>query len=806
MTNTIPVRRLRRVPVAVAAALLCAAAVARDAPPPPTAPAAPSPPAGAAAAPSAAAPPAAAAPARPANAAPAAPAPAPAAAGRPATPVQQVEITGGRTSDTEQRRQSTAAKIVIGREEIDKFGDATVGEVLRRLPGVTTPGPPGRGGPPRMRGLGGGFTQLLIDGQRVPPGFSLESISPDQIDRIEILRAPTAETGARAIAGTINIITREGFRRRLNDLRIGLSTENGRVTPGAFWTHNDSAGPLTYNLSAGMFRNQRRDESSAAVTDTDLGSGALLRREESQAVADQRRLGLNLGARLQWRLGEGGDSLVLAPSVFHADTQTRREETRRLAFPGAPDLPLYDRASSDGDSRFTNARLQGQWRQRLTPALRMELSGTGGSFSSRNDGTRLELRNGQAAPLRRLEDDASTREHSANLTLKFTGTLGGTPERPGSEHSLVTGLELEAVRRSESRSTLQDGAPLLPGFGTDLKASSLRSAAYVQDEWSLNPKWALHGGLRWEGIHTEGDAAQPGTPRPSNRSSVWTPLGHLLYKPDPAKRDQVRLSLTRSYRSPALASLIAKPAINSRFPVAAPNDPTAPDTVGNPGLRPELATGIDLAFERYLQGGGVLSVNLFHRRITDLTRSVVALETVAWSPVPRWVSRPQNIGQATTQGVELEARFRLDQLVTDAPRVELRSNLSLFRSRVDGIPGPDNRLDQQAPGTANLGADYRVRGTKFTLGGNVNLVPGYRTQQAADRATELNRKRVFDAYVLYAINPATALRFTASNLAPLDTVSSNSVDYRSGTRLLRETSTGTDASHTNWQLRLELKL
>ena len=109
-------------------------------------------------------------PAAAASAPSAAPVAAPPAA--PAGAGQQVEITGGRESSIEQRRQSTAAKIVIGRDEIEKFGDATVGEVLRRLPGVTTPGAPGRGGAPRMRGLGGGFTQLLIDGQRVPPGFA----------------------------------------------------------------------------------------------------------------------------------------------------------------------------------------------------------------------------------------------------------------------------------------------------------------------------------------------------------------------------------------------------------------------------------------------------------------------------------------------------------------------------------------------------------------------------------------------------------------------------------------------------------
>ena len=161
----------------------------------------------------------------------------------PAPPnAQRIEITGGRASDTEQRRQSTAAKIVIGREEIERFGDSNTLEVLKRLPGVTIPGAPGRGGNPRLRGMGGGFTQILIDGERIAPGFALDSIPPEQIERIEILRAPTAETGARAIAGTINIVLREGFRKKVNDVNVDLQTEAGKVSGGLAWTRNDSFG------------------------------------------------------------------------------------------------------------------------------------------------------------------------------------------------------------------------------------------------------------------------------------------------------------------------------------------------------------------------------------------------------------------------------------------------------------------------------------------------------------------------------------------------------------------------------------
>ena len=86
-----------------------------------------------------------------------------AAAGKaPEATLKAVEIRANQESDT--RRLSTAAKIVVGREEIERYGDTSMGEVLKRLPGVVSSGRPGRGGPPQMRGLGGGYTQIVIDG------------------------------------------------------------------------------------------------------------------------------------------------------------------------------------------------------------------------------------------------------------------------------------------------------------------------------------------------------------------------------------------------------------------------------------------------------------------------------------------------------------------------------------------------------------------------------------------------------------------------------------------------------------------
>jgi iron complex outermembrane receptor protein len=305
-----------------------------------------------------------------------------------------VEITGGRVSDEEQRRRATAGKIVVGREEIDKFGDATLGEVLRRLPGVTVPsggGGGGRpGGGPRMRGLGAGFTQLLIDGQRVPPGFSLESLTPEQVERIEVLRAPTAETGARAIAGTINIITREGFRRRLNDLRGGFGLENGEFSNGLNWTHNDSADDLTYNLSGSLFRRNSEEDSSSSSETRRISDGLLLEQRSQQSLNTGKRWGSNLTARLQWRLNDSGDSLMLMPSVFHTENDSQTRQAQRFGLVRPETNNRYDRAESDGEGAFTAARLGLQWRQRLGD-VRMEANGNAALSRGRNDSLRREF-------------------------------------------------------------------------------------------------------------------------------------------------------------------------------------------------------------------------------------------------------------------------------------------------------------------------------------------------------------------------------------------------------------------------------
>jgi iron complex outermembrane receptor protein len=693
----------------------------------------------------------------------------------PATDLGRIEIRSNRNNDTETRRESTAAKIVIGREEIEKQGDATLGEVLKRLPGVTIGGAPGRGGAIRMRGLGNGYTQILLDGERMPPGFSVDQLTPEQVEKIEIMRAPTAETGARAIAGTINIVLREGQKAMPDDLKLTRSMEHGHASSQVNWVHNLQTEPISGTFTLSAMDNYRPDESTT-VTE----SSQITDRVREVSTLGQRKA-VNANARLQWK-GEQGRSLTFTPFVVYSEYNSHGQVAVRTT----EGTPVSDAAQTQSASRFTMVRLNGQWAEKLsaddrldvrfglgqtTYDYRMEQTGATGVTTSAigNNAPQPLLRNGF--------ETQSFVDNSYSLNGKWTRALDNG-------HQIVSGLELEQVHRDE-----QGNAAASEDAG-NLQASTRRWAIYTQDEFKINPNWSAYGGLRYENLLTEGTVNGV---QKRNDSAVWTPLLHAVFKPDPQKRDQIRMSLTRSYKTPTLYQLVAR-----YVPTLGENSWTQADRTGNPDLKPELATGADLAFERYLDQGGLLSANVFRRNISNLIRSTTSFNT----NTGRYISSPTNVGNAITEGIELEAKFRLDQWVAGALPVDLRANASFFHSKVLDVLGPNNRLDQQPDMTANLGGDYRLRGLPLTLGGNLNWNPAYDTRRTEQQWAYQGAKRVLDVYGLWRLSPSAGLRLTVSNLTPLDYITGST--FRNGSQY--ESANTTAHNWRNIQLRLELKI
>jgi len=674
--------------------------------------------------------------------------------------VDSISVEQKRTT-TSDRRDSTASRIIIGRDEIEQYGDTNLSDVLRRLPGVTQGGRPGRGGPIAFRGLGGGFTQILINGERIPPGFSIEDIAPEQVERIEILRAPTAETGTRAIAGTINIVLREALRKRANDFKLGATHENGRTGYNGSYTRNDTFSEKgSYNITVSPTYRNTRTESETRNVFTELPSGEVTRdqRIESQNTGDNKSVFATL--RLQWRLGPG-EQFSFQPFLVSSRNESVTES--RLTQPIG--LAPYDTARGQSESSFDSTRFMTMLQKRFDPLTTYELRGGAGRFTVDVDGRTEQFDGaGNRTLLQTTVND---------ITDRSWNVAGKVARRWGETHNFSTGLEREEARRVERPVTIVNGVPQLAGFGAQADVSTERSALWMQDEWDPNPNWSTSLGVRWEEILTK---SQDENAPVRNTSRVLNPLAHMVWRFDAPKRDQLRLSLTQSYRAPPTQNLVARPRLNAQDPVPGPNEPTSADFAGNPSLKPEIANGLEFAFERYLKQNGVVSVNVFTRRLRDVIRNVTELETVSWSPAQRWVTRPQNFGRAQTAGVELDTKFVLTELVAGAPAVNVRANVSFFRSKVDEVPGPDNRLASQPDMTANVGADYRFRASPVAVGASVNWTPGYDTRLTFEQRESAGRKAVWDTYVLYHIDSATRLRFTLASVVPRDSHTASSYE------------------------------
>lgn len=699
----------------------------------------------------------------------------------------EVVVTAGKLNDTEQRQFATASKTVFSREELERYGDASVADVLKRLPGVTLGGRPGRGGEIRMRGLGSGYTQVLLNGDPMPRGFSLESLSPEQIERIEVMRAPVAEHSAQAIAGTINIVLRESISKRSAEFRPSLGWENGRSQPGLSAIFSDQLDRLGYTLAANSFHRQQASEQISSTQESSLSTGLPGLRQTREQTGETRINGIHLNGRFNWALGPGS-SFSLQPFLMQmesaGDTQTRLQQT------GGSQPAPYDTASSHSSSDSQHLRLIGNWKQKLAGNARLELRANLSHSAQDSQGEQSEY---DSSGLRRHQGSnrAEIRDHAISTTGKYLTPIG-------SGHAFAFGWELEARHRDEHSRNIQDGINVLAATGSQLSADTRRLAAYAQDEWDISPLWSVYGGLRWESLHTRSDSASGNF---ANDYQVLSPLLHSVWRFDAESKDQLRLALTRSYRAPTLNQLGALPSIASAYPVSSTNTAAAPDQIGNPGLKPELAWGLDLALEHYLPQGGVLSASSFYRQINNLIRNLTTLESVSWANDQRWVSRPVNIGEASSYGIELESKFKLTELADTPVPLDVRANYSYYWSSVSDVPGPNNRLEQQPRQSANLGLDYRLKSAPLTLGGNLHWIPAYNVQQSGNQALYQGNKRVMDMYVLWKIERNAQLRISAANWLHADYLGSNSLNQGD---LLQQTST-LNKTYRSYAARLEIK-
>jgi outer membrane receptor for ferrienterochelin and colicins len=660
----------------------------------------------------------------------------------PESNVQSVEISA-KANDYDIRREDTASAIVIGHDDLVKFGDNDLAEAIKRLPGVTV----STSGGIAMRGLGNGYTQILLNGDKAPAGFTFESLSPDMIERIEIRRSATADVSTQAIAGTINIVLRKAAKAARREFKASVLQGSGNFTPSVNWQISDNSNRESERAWAlgGSGLHRHFDVTETEIqTGTDAQGTVDLRRTSSiHAISDNNVFTLSPQISMT---PAGGDKFEVQ-AFLNAEHFAKRTVVVSTAQLGTP--PDYPDDRQQFDSEVTTLRVDMLWTRRLAGGAKLE-SRIGINGNRRNGEFREQAFAKVDTPNLDGVTTSTIRESGLTTTGKYSTSLFDG-------HAAIIGWDGGDNKRRETRVEHDRALPGVAAYDSALAfdATLGRLAIYAQDEWTITPRLSLYAGLRWEAVDTRSEGNTFG--QVHNRTSVMSPLLHALWKLSEDKRDQVRLALTRTFKSPTLYQLIPRPYTSTN------NSAVNPDFQGNPALRPELAWGIDAACEHYGTGGAMVGINAYARRIRDYIRNNL-LQVDG-----RWLSMPVNDGAANAHGLELDGKFPLRSLVAAGPDVELRANMARNWSSVDNVPGPDNRLDEQTRFNASIGADWHVR-TGFITGGRYTFKTGGPVRVSATQTSDSSARRELEWYALWKLDRTMQLRMTLANLRRQDIV------------------------------------
>jgi iron complex outermembrane receptor protein len=169
-----------------------------------------------------------------------------------ATEVDEIVVTGIRASlasALNEKRRSNTIVDVINAEDIADFPDANLAESLQRIPGVSIDRENGEGNSISVRGLGGDFTRVRLNGLetlstsgasnadgalRRDRGFQFNTFASELFNSLKVQKSADAATDEGSLGATVDLISGRPFD--FDGHRVALTLQDAYYENGG--THN----------------------------------------------------------------------------------------------------------------------------------------------------------------------------------------------------------------------------------------------------------------------------------------------------------------------------------------------------------------------------------------------------------------------------------------------------------------------------------------------------------------------------------------------------------------------------------------
>lgn len=637
--------------------------------------------------------------------------------------VEELVVTGEITFRN--RTDEAAPTLSYDLEYFQRFEPLTAGDAMKRVPSVVFLSDVLESDGARLRGLDPGYTQILINGERVPGAgvdrsFFVDRIPAELIERVEVVRSSSANRSGDAMAGALNIVLRDGYTFDGGYVRAGallFSDDRVRETVGGVFSAPVGPGRMVIGANYQGRRNPKQKFSQRF----DEPGGTLDNIEIQTDTRNGEDYSLNASYDVQME-----DSTLKLSGYFVRTDRLQDEDSYEYAGGrvGVADFLTYNNNTVDIQTdnwalqaRYDRDMLGGKTRFKLGYA---ELSDAQDEFEEEYE----YLRDTRPFPDddRFTGDLTRTRLNDKELSaeLSHRRDVGAAKLEFGVQFAEKDrDTDITAVRNRvtipnppAARPALGNYGPLAPVAGGVNTIEERRIDPYVMVSGENGPM-VWEAGLRWENTDTTiEDATAPAAARKvENDYSFLLPSAHLRW--NLSADDRVKISLARTVR---------RPNFNFISPALLEAELGDNDLLGNPNLKPETAWGLDVGFERRLGARGVAGVNVFYRDVKDLIE-VASTGQVGSEGAGTFVLQPRNTGDGSVWGVEFDLSTPLTAFGLDDTGVFL--NYSWLDSDVDDAFG-SRRFNDQAKYVFNVGfiqdlpdwaaafgATYRKQGKAF---------------------------------------------------------------------------------------------
>jgi len=409
------------------------------------------------------------------------------------------------------RREAPVVVNVLGPKLFNATQSVAMSETLNYQPGVRVENNCQNCGfsQVRLNGLDGAYSQILINSRSVFSAlnsvYGLDQIPTSMIDRIEVVRSGgSALFGANAIAGTINIITKDPIEndwqiKSTNSLIDGKAWDNTLDFNTSYVEEDLMTGVTFYGMHRDRQAWDANGDGFSEITklkNTTFGTKAFFKPSEYNKIT------LDLSVLSEFR--RGGDRLALAP---HFTDITEQLQTNSLI--GGL---TYDQYSKDWKHKFSlYASAQKTKRDSY-------YGGLGGS----------------TAP-----QDSLIAANAYGVTDDFAMVAGGQYTYNFEKDVFTAGVEFNANKTEDE----------IAGYNRIIDQKTHGVGLYAQYEWKVIDPLKMLLGARYDHTHVDGKYTLLNNQRSSEQNfGTFSPRFTLLYDITPEL--QFRGGYARGFRAP----------------------------------------------------------------------------------------------------------------------------------------------------------------------------------------------------------------------------------------------------------------